>query len=426
MERRRWRSLVPLVLCSTIVIACERSGRSSDEGVMSSNNSDQRHQALPEPETRDSSGTRLIEYGRLSPMPPAWETGFDPLRFNLSYLPAAFIIESQPYLDLGGLRQDARQEFDASHAFLSATVLQNNTIVVNDRTSLKFFTRAGVFLREAGRKGRGPGEFQQTRKVCRLPGDTLLVFDFIGDRTTLWDSEGEHIETYQRVSRFRGGSCDSTGAMVVRDADSATTVNSRGDLVASYHLLRPDGSLVRRLGTLPTTLFSGGVSREPSIIPVGSDLYVGNARVWEVSVQRADGTVRRVTRFTGDLVRVLADGWQNYAESKVPGDATASQRAMLKSITSQRSFDFWPAFSRMLVDPVGRTWVLDFGRFDEWTVLDSNGVIMGRFQTPGAGLGSRTGLVGVGADHIILREYDGAGAAHLRFYRIAEMRAPDS
>lgn len=372
---------------------------------------------LPSSVVRDSAGVRIVEYPGLSPMPPAWAADLNPFRSRLADLPPALRIESQPFLDLGGLRTNEQEEFDASHPFLSATALSDGTIVVNDRSALKFFTADGEFIRAAGRRGRGPGEFQQTRNVCRLPGDTLLVIDYAGGRASLWNSNGDHIQTFASVGRARSGTCDATGARVILDASVATTTNGRGDVVGAHRLIRPDGSLVQQLGMLPTARVAGGLARDPSILPVGNELYVGNARAWEVHVQSLDGRVKRITRLTGALVPITDEAWQAHAAAMIPRSATAEHRKILAEYTASKPFETFPAFSTVRVDPLGRTWIMDFESPASWTVLDTAGVIMGRFEVPGGGLGVRSLLAGLAADHVVLLQDDANGAVHLRFYR---------
>ncbi len=55
-----------------------------------------------------------------------------------------------------------------------------------------------------------------------MPGDTLLVIDYTGDRASLWNSKGEHIQTFAPAGRARSGACDPSGALIVRDASVST------------------------------------------------------------------------------------------------------------------------------------------------------------------------------------------------------------
>lgn len=419
MSLKRYPTLLGLTLGLTL-LACDAARRSSDDtdqrrpGTAALGTDASVRRVLPKPTIRDSAGVRLIEYSTLSPMPPTWAAVKNPLRGELANLPPALQIDPRPFLSLGGLRTNPEEEFDASHPMLSATELTNGTIVVNDRAQLKFFTRTGRFLRAVGRKGMGPGEFQQTRKVCRFHGDMLLVVDFVGDRLTLWDANGEHIRTYPRIGRVHA--CHAGGALVVQDATVEAVANSAGDLMGSYALRRPDGTLVRELGMLPASFSAGGMSRSPAILPIGNELYIGNARVYEVQVQGFDGRIRRSTRITGPLVPISDEQWQQHAEAMVPRDATTEQRALFESFTRTKPFDYFPAFWKVRIDPVGRTWIQDFESAANWTVLDSSGVIMGRFEVPGAGLGSRSQLVGLGADYVVLLQEGAGGSVHLKFH----------
>ena len=78
----------------------------------------------------------------------------------------------------------------------------------------------------------------------------------------------------------------------------------------------------------------------------------------------------------------------------------------------------YPAHYRVRVDPSGRIWVQDYESRGSFTVLDSTGVLLGRFVLPGSGVLSRKELVGVAADHVVVLDEDADGAMHLRFHKI--------
>jgi len=76
------------------------------------------------------------------------------------------------------------------------------------------------------------------------------------------------------------------------------------------------------------------------------------------------------------------EAWRERAKNMGPGSATAELREQLARFTAIKPFDAYPAFSKVHVDPAGRTWIQNFEILASWTVLDSSGVIMGRFNEP--------------------------------------------
>lgn len=372
---------------------------------------------IPPALVRDSSGVRIVEYPSLSPaLPPHVTVQSNPFSINLQRLPQAIRVDKTPFFDLGGMREDENEEFDSTHPYLSATHLANGTIVVNDHHQLKFFTASGKFVRAVGRRGRGPGEFTQTQEVCRLRGDSLLVRDIDG-RLSVWDSSGSPVRTYARLRGLLSSGCREDGALT----QTGLANFSRDGDFAEYSLVGRDGTTLKRLGWLPSVRVAGGVVWQPSIIVRSNDMWVANARTWEIRVQSIDGRLRQITRLTKPAPPVTDSDWRRRSEAQTPKDKRGTERAQsVARRVAQKPNGPYPALSKVIVDPHKRVWVGDFESESGWTVVDSLGLIRGRFTLRGAGI-SRTQLVGVGEQHLVVYVEDSDGAVHLRYYRYALM-----
>jgi hypothetical protein len=113
---------------------------------------------------RDSAGIRIVST-TLAPHTPEWR------------------IPESPELELGAAEGEEAFLF---HRPEFAARLENGTIVVADHGSgeLRFFDSEGRPLRRVGRRGQGPGEFQEFNRVVRMAGDTLAIYDFRNRRVT--------------------------------------------------------------------------------------------------------------------------------------------------------------------------------------------------------------------------------------------------
>jgi len=79
---------------------------------------------------------------------------------------------------------------------------ENIHIVDSQDQVIKVFDKEGKYIRTIGRKGEGPGEFRSIRYPTFLPDGRLLVMDFSARRTSLFDSSGEFLKSYQWKKRF--------------------------------------------------------------------------------------------------------------------------------------------------------------------------------------------------------------------------------
>ena len=95
---------------------------------------------------------------------------------------------------------------------------QNGFIYICDLMDLevKVFDPDGHLFRTIGQKGDGPGEFRSIGRIALLPDDRLLVLDWEAHRISLFDTEGEFINSH----KFKNWSYDfflTTNSFYVRD-----------------------------------------------------------------------------------------------------------------------------------------------------------------------------------------------------------------
>jgi hypothetical protein len=201
----------------------------------------------PNPVIRDSAGVRIVEYASVSGSLPQ------------------IAVAGKSFLDLGGLKGNPDEEFDAGHPMLGATRLSDGRLVVTDMARLMFFSPTGSFLTSAGRRGRGPGEFTQLGKVCRLRGDSLLAIDWSERRLSLWDSAGKLVRAFSRPGEVALTSCFSDGSVIIPDfgdgggaVPASPSAIGLSDRTIEYIRIRPDGSVIRTLGRHPRSEVVGG------------------------------------------------------------------------------------------------------------------------------------------------------------------------
>ncbi len=82
-------------------------------------------------------------------------------------------------------------------SIVDATVNSKGDIYVADRglNEIRKFDKDGEYLLTMGRKGQGPGEFQNIRTVAVNSHDDLIVYDHMLKRISIFSDNGEHIKT---------------------------------------------------------------------------------------------------------------------------------------------------------------------------------------------------------------------------------------
>ncbi len=343
--------------------------------------------------------------------------------------PATFTLGDSAVRDIGGLAEREEDEFNHKNGFLTGVTLANGGLAVIDWTRVRLFDSAGTQIAVAGRDGRGPGEFSGLTQICRLPGDTLLVFD-MSRRLTVLSPQGAVVrQSVVTELALTGDGCFDDGTVVTQTFDKGVTAAVRETRAVRR---RDDGSIVDTIGVFPALSFSGA-GQYMRLHPHGRFLYVSDPRRNEVRRFRLDGTLDQVVRMADKARAIEAQAAQRWL-----GGPVAAAGSPDAGGDAGPSGDLtWPFYRGIKIDGTGRLWVRDFPADDtapdRWTVYDSAGVFVGSLDVPrsppravpnpppGAPPmmpGFAPELVDAFGDFVILLERDADGAAHFRTRRI--------
>jgi hypothetical protein len=133
-------------------------------------------------------------------------------------------------------------------------VASDNRLFVFDAQgpSFKLFDSSGALVRFVGRKGAGPGEFEQVTGIGMLPNGRLAMWDASHGRVNIYTSEGEFSAQWRvPTSGFfasDGLQTDNTGAIVLRMPVSGDKAKGA---IGTIALMRFDS-----LGTVQDTIFT--------------------------------------------------------------------------------------------------------------------------------------------------------------------------
>lgn len=111
------------------------------------------------------------------------------------------------------------------------------------------YSASGKLLWRVGREGSGPGEFRQPYRVCVLPDESVLVYDFIARVWTLLGSDGAFKRTLRpdlEIFNFGTLLCAPDGSILV----SGVTLDPRGSRFA-IHQFNADLQHQKSFGELP-------------------------------------------------------------------------------------------------------------------------------------------------------------------------------
>lgn len=96
-----------------------------------------------------------------------------------------------------------------------------------DNARIVVFDKSGTYLREFGRKGAGPGEFDQPHGLAFDAEGRLFVADRSNNRIQIVDKQGAFIAEWHQFSRPSGIFIDAKGMIYVADSESGSVGNGR-------------------------------------------------------------------------------------------------------------------------------------------------------------------------------------------------------
>jgi DNA-binding beta-propeller fold protein YncE len=142
------------------------------------------------------------------------------------------------------------------------------------------FDRTGKFLKEWGKPGSGPGEFQVPHALAIDSRQRLLVGDRGNNRVQVFDLDGKFIEEFHQFGRPSGIYVDSHDILYVTDAESETTASKQNNWKQGirWGSLR-DGKV---LGFIPDPNPTTGTYQEGIAVDRAGNIYgavVGSAGI---------------------------------------------------------------------------------------------------------------------------------------------------
>lgn len=275
-------------------------------------------------------------------------------------------------------------DIEALHDIVVVRSLADSILVVQ-RDELRLFSPTGEFVRQIGRRGEGPGEFQliASALVC---GEEILVSEVSPPRLTEHTSRGEPrtlplpVPPSGRLTALTLNTC----------LDNAVIGRLGGE-----HVVRVD----RTSGALDTLVSHSGSERyEGLAVPFGTTtlaavhdslIYLVDTGKTEVRVFGVDGTLRRIIRFSLAPREVTPEDIAAIREQYLRGVPPGIQREIEERLDAVSIPATMPYFSAIRIEADHTVWLgqyqpLRSETIENWFVVDSTGALLGRMAVPAA------------------------------------------
>ncbi len=189
-----------------------------------------------------------------------------------------------------------------------------------------------------------------------------------------------------------------------------------------------DGRTVNPVGVFEGVTWPSVVTDIFSSAIHGNQMYVDNGRKNEIKKYSFNGKLVSVIRWRDPLISISESRLREMADRRTPINVTGRARAAeTERLMSLPRRPFFPAYMTFFVDKVGRLWVMDYGGAQngryapDYTVFDSNGTLLGRFQIP-LGEYSRGVVTDAGHDYVVVHMRSRETGVTIAALRIAPNR----
>jgi hypothetical protein len=388
-------------------------------GPDSSSEGDQASLLSSEGWARDSAGILIVE--------TAIDVAAGPVRWEVSSAPTLELgseeIPSEVFFGVRGLR-----------------ALPDGGILVVDAGSreVRFFDASGNLRKQIGRRGRGPGEFDDPHLVQSLQNDSLLLWDGGLSRFQLLSGHGEYVGTINLSRPWPTGRNPPLGAvdslLLVRRPEMITPWMPQNlgpvERWLQYVWLDPSNgtevpvvSFTTRLSNrLPHRDGRGGVGRiplrvAPSATVTRSSALVSDGENPEIREYAMDGELRRIIRVPGfrrPVTHEVEEGVIRYLMTRNRWSREDAQWWFNEMPTP----DTLPAFRSLQVDEAGWIWAEVFHwdmtrQSGDWMIFDPEGRAQGILSAP-----VDLQIQRIGEDFLLGVWWDDWGIEHVRKYSL--------
>ena len=337
---------------------------------------------------------------------------------------AAWTIGVAPSLDLGPPAQPLL-------GVPAPVWLSDGRVVVANasKQEILYFSPSGKLLVTAGGRGVDQGQFHGLGWIGGAPADTIVAYDFVSNRLSLFDAAGRFVRAVTVAVGGPGVNAEPLasypdGSVLVRiNAGSAPFTGKPGAVVrdsASYVRVGLDGALVATLGTFPQDENFGveahGKSGPTAPFPVpfglitaaairGDTTLIGTGASFEIASLGPAGTPVGLLRAAIPRPAVTPAEREEFTRAAITRLRTASNMmqtpldtSLFASLAKAPFPAEKPAFGRLVVDATGALWVSAPPTPPmpptDWNVFAPDGTWLGSVTTP---VGFRVDVIGQGA-----------------------------
>ncbi|WP_423925025.1 hypothetical protein [Candidatus Palauibacter sp.] len=326
-----------------------------------------------------------------------------------------------------------------------AVRLDDGSIVVADEQShnVRRYDADGRHLWTSGREGDGPGEYRGLRLLRNCPGAAITVFDWVLDRITELDSDGNVVDTRALnsigVRPYGEPACSPDRGLVFTPwpedqgsvLDRAVGESWRWRMSLRYAqggrmtVLRSGIPGAERTRISRTSARPSHWGRDIAFAAVDAGAWYGTSDDYELEHLDWTGRVTRIARWAGPGLAVTdeqvdryRDYWWDYLLTRDPNEERSRfEREVWPEVRAYLPERF-PAYESLLALADGSIWIRAYrwrAPGEELHLLDRDGVWIRRLTMPSGSV-----LLDAGPDWVLISQRDEFDVPTVALYKLVE------
>jgi hypothetical protein len=355
---------------------------------------------------RDSAGVTIVESSG-----PAWQPQ------------EGWRLSAAPLLTIGAVEGD--EEYLLVRPWSSVRLADGAIVVANNGTQeLRWYDTSGRFLKSAGGRGEGPGEFIGLWSIIALGEDSIVAHDERLARIAIFDSYG----TFARSARLANGGGSLHGAfsdgtlLIGEDIDwSSYDGQGRVRLPARTYRVDTDGAVCDSLPTFVSREFLSAsvapLGRRTEFAVISDAFFVGTQESREVSRYGQRGALQAIVRWPAEDRQLTEEHIAAYRAYELSGIDGENMKLRVAAELDKLEYpELLPAHGGIVVDADGNLWVEDYSfpwaDRRRWTVFDADLKMLGSVEMPDIDVDQ------IGSDFVLGHMYDELDVEYVVLYKL--------
>jgi hypothetical protein len=280
-----------------------------------------------------------------------------------------------------------------SHIGYNSVVLEDGHILIPDRQHVKLFKAdsTGELIETIGRRGNGPGEFQDITFLSKSAYGNILIYDQMNQKVIVLDSLGQYDTEFSIPSNSPSGSLselhevnEQQYLMIFRSNEYIFNENSEQvSYLVTYDIRQNKFSPTIKIDSRPYARRTGGGggARVPY---AAADLFAYDYKTADIYLYKSDGQRIAQLDTSLDTVQVLSLDIESELITRAEFDTLRAEYLEYWESMQNLLPEYKAAADQLMIDHKNNFWLKlnHSSEYQQWLVASGQGELLQNVQLP--------------------------------------------